>query len=260
MFDGLKRLRLKILFNHLWSAVYMLPPLLFRERYAYTEEIKGLLRDGFHLSQQKLLTTEQCAQLRDRIDEYIVSDKVDVWTDPSGAENRIYFINHLDKEFADLFELSYLRDILKGYLGISKPVGMLQARKICINQPHLAGDIHWHRDSVFFRQLKVACNLNNPGDAPTLQIIRGSHQLGDVLKAVWHRVFKPFQTRFSNSEIDGYLKNSQNELVEFGGKPGQVFFIDSKAIHRSYPVTYDRYVLVWHFWPKSIPDQYSALN
>lgn len=227
----------------------------------YRDELEGLKKQGYHIV-PNYLSSETCQELRNKIDSIIESGGANVWRDPEGADSRVYFIDELDQEFKDFYETRYFREVLKEYTGITDPKGMLLAGRIDAVGGNIGSGGGWHRDSPVTHQLKAICYLSavDTNNGP-FQYITSSNKKWDVVKSYLRKVFLPGQYRFTEDEVEDYMKASGNHIAEMTAEAGTLLFADTKGIHRGKPIVDSRrYVLFCYFWNKKIPDHFDKLR
>lgn len=224
-------------------------------------ESTNLQKNGFFVV-ENFLSENQCEEYVRLIDEFIDSGSNNIWSDEVGADNRIYFINTINEKFKTFYEIPYFRDVLEAYTGIKNPVGMLLAGRIDAVEGNLGSGGGWHRDSPVHHQTKAICYLSDvSNENGPFQYIPSSHSKRNVLKSYIYGIFKPGQYRFSESEIDAYLKFSNSEVLDMVAPTGTLLFADTKGIHRGKPIAEGRrYVLFCYFWDKKIPEHFEKLK
>lgn len=211
---------------------------------------------------ENFLTPNQCEELRGLVDTYLTSGGANVWHDPEGADNRIYFADKLNSGFKEIYEHSDLRDSLAEYTGIKNPAGLLLAAKINFVEGNQGSGGGWHRDSPFTHQFKAIIYLSDveENNGP-FQYIKGSNSKLEIVKCYLKNVFKPGQYRFSEQEIDGYLKFTNKKVTDLTAKMGTLVLTDTKGIHRGRPIeTGCRYTLFCYFWSQSIPEHFKQYD
>lgn len=220
-----------------------------------------LANDGI-VVQSGFYTPDECRKLRGKIDEYIINQNCNVWSDEVGADKRIYFINEIDSDFEKFYENQNVRDALTRYTGIDKPKGMLLAARIDAVPGNIGSGGGWHRDSPITHQFKAICYLNDVDERTgPFQYIKGSHKKFNVVKCYLSGLFKPGQFRFKDAEISNYLSKSDLRVTEVTGQEGTLVFADTKGIHRGKPIeSGSRYVLFCYFWSEEIPEHFAQLR
>lgn len=208
------------------------------------------------------MSPELCREYIHKIDTMISDGSVNVWQDDSAADNRIYFIDTIDSDFCDFYENKRIRSVLRDYIGIENPVGMLLAAKINFQDGNVGSGGGWHRDSPVTHQFKAVCYLNdvNNENGP-FQYIKASHTKFNVIKNYVNKVFKPGQYRFTEQEVERYLQKNDAEVDSITGAAGTLVYADTKCIHRGKPVeSGTRYVLFCYFWNDKIPPHFESLK
>lgn len=227
----------------------------------YTQECDGLTVDGFYVI-NNFMSKEECDDLIREIDGHIESNKSNVWTDTAGADNRIYFIDTINEKFKDFYNTPYFREVLQAYTGIEKPKGMLLAGRIDAVEGNLGSGGGWHRDSPVHHQTKAICYLSDVNeDNGPFQYIPGSHSKASVIKSYLKKTLMPGQYRFTEAEIENYVRKMEENIVEMTADAGTLLFADTKGIHRGKPITCgSRYVLFCYLWGGEIPAHFDKLK
>lgn len=223
--------------------------------------IKSLHRDGLCI-EPDFYTAKECENLRRKIDKLIEDESVNSWVDQSGSDHRIYFANELDHDFEKFYTNARIRSVLAGYTGTVKPNGMLLAARIDAKEGNIGSGGGWHRDSPVTNQFKAICYLSdvNKNSGP-FQYIKRSHKKVDVLKTYFSGIFKAGQYRFTEHEIEHYLKKTDHIITEFIASEGTLAFADTKGLHRGKPLEKgSRYVLFCYFWHGEIPTHFEKLR
>lgn len=227
---------------------------------SYQKELTDLKSQGIHVVED-FLSEDTCEKLRNIIDEAIEAGTANVWKDGLG-DNRIFFIDTINKKMKEFYETVYFRDVLRLYTGIARPKGMLLAGRIDALPGNVGSGGGWHRDSPVTHQLKAICYLNDVDSVNgPFQYVPGSHKKNNVINSYFNRVFKPGQYRFSEEDINIYCKKADAGVRDMTAKRGTLIFADTKGIHRGKPlISGRRYVLFCYFWNKSIPDHFDRLK
>lgn len=220
-----------------------------------------LRRDGIEYM-GKILTEEQCKDLRCRIDAMIDNPDIKVWRDPEGADERIYFADKVDATFEQLYKSKIVKDKLISYTGTRAPVGMLLAARLSVKENNLGSGGGWHRDSPFRTQFKALCYLNKvTKTGGPFQIIKGSHRMAAVIKASVKSLLKFGVYRFSEETVNEYQKVTNTFAEDILGDEGDLLVADTKAIHRGKPIEVGtRYIIFWYFWDGKIPEHIAELD
>jgi len=223
--------------------------------------IDELREDGITLV-GNILNSDECKNLRNKIDGYINNNDTNVWRDEIGADNRIYFINEIDSDFEKIYSDPFIRDILRKYTGIHNPVGMLLAARIDAKQGNVGSGGGWHRDSPTSHQFKAIFYLSDVSEINgPFQFIKGSHKKSAVIKAYLRGIFKPGQFRFNKREIKNFLADSKSQISDIVAPEGSLIFADTKGLHQGKPILEgSRYVLFCYFWENSIPSHFKKLT
>ena len=221
---------------------------------------RTLKRNGYWVK-ESFADSERCEIYRKKIDALLADPDVNVWSDPEGADQRVYFAEQVTDLFDDFFREEITRDTLKEYLGTEDPVGMIMVARIKNSPNNKGSGGGWHRDSPVRHQFKSFMYLNDvcSSNGP-FQIIPKSHNKSAVFKTLLGKVFKPGQYRFSEQEIDLYENKFGERRIDLTGKQGTLAFADTKAIHRGKPLEAgERYIIFCYFWDKEIPSHFSSL-
>ena len=222
--------------------------------------IDELMEDGITLA-ESILNSDECKNLRDKIDGYINNSDTNIWCDEIGADKRIYFINEIDSDFEKIYSNSFIRDILRKYTGIRNPAGMLLAARIDAKEGNIGSGGGWHRDSPTSHQFKAICYLSDVAKTNgPFQFIKGSHKKSTVIKSYLRGIFNPGQFRFNEREIKNFLTDSKSQISDIVAPEGSLIFVDTKGLHKGKPILEgSRYVLFCYFWEKSIPNHFKKL-
>ena len=230
-------------------------------RAALSPEATALAKDGIYI-RPNYLSRNVCEELIAKIDSYIESGNNNVWVDDQEADHRLYFINEVDSQFQEIFDDPYFKAVLAEHTGTQSPKGMLLAAKLVYKAGNKGSGGGWHRDSPFQHQFKAICYLSDVQEENgPFEFIEGSHRKRQVLIDCLKRFWKPGQYRFSNSEIDDYIKGSGKKVVTVCSSAGSLVFADTKGIHRGRPMLGGiRYVLFCYYWHNQIPEHFNKLR
>ena len=223
--------------------------------------IKDLKKYGLHI-EKGFLPKHRCDELISIIDKLILSESANVWRDETDSDKRIYFVNEIDSHMTEFYENKKIRAILNGYTGSNNPVGMLLAARIDHKTNNQGSGGGWHRDSPYTHQFKAVCYLSDVDeDNGPFQYIKKSHSKYIILKNYINKIFTPGQYRFTNEEIERYLRFSNQEVQTVCGSQGTIVYTDTKGIHRGKPLASgSRYVLFCYFWNNKIPEHFAKLK
>tara|TARA_B110000879_G_C11068262_1_gene469606 strand:- start:187 stop:975 length:789 start_codon:yes stop_codon:yes gene_type:complete len=223
--------------------------------------LNEVIKDGISLS-YGFLSVKECKVLRDKIDSSIADQNVKVVVDDQGSDHRIFFADQLDPVFSEIYHNSFVRKLLKNYVGCENPQGMLLASRIDAVEGNIGSGGGWHRDSPFSHQFKAIFYLNSVGhDGGPFQYIKNSHSKISVLASYFNRALIPASTRFTEDEVAIYNNLSNSAISEIVANEGSVIFADTKGIHRGKPIVKgSRYALTCYFWVGDIPKHIDALR
>jgi len=220
--------------------------------------VNGLKNEGVFVKPH-FYTPSECERLRNKIDQLIENDDVKIWSDDEGADQRIYFVNDLDSEFQAFYDNQDIRQVLSAYTGTTNPNGMLLAARIDYKENNQGSGGGWHRDSPFTHQFKAICYLNNVDEMNgPFQYIKKSQRKWYTITSYLKKIFKPGVYRFTEQDIDTYLKKQNQDITSITGKEGTLVFTDTKGIHRGKALNSGlRYVLFCYFWHGDIPEHFN---
>lgn len=227
----------------------------------YKKIVNTLNEEGIFI-EENFLTKEKCKEYIEKIDHCIAEKSNNIWVDLEGSDHRVYFINELEKSFNDFLYNKKILTVLKNYLGIKNPCGMLLGAKIKYVKHNKGSGDGWHRDSPVTNQFKTICYLNDVSiNNGPFQYIKKSHRKKDVLKSIFNKFFRPGAYRFSDNEIDLYLKQNKKSITSFTANAGSLAYVDTKGIHRGMPLEEGyRYVLFCYFWRDKLPLHFEKLK
>ena len=225
------------------------------------KEVEELNEQGIFLKKE-YFNKEKCNVLMASIDDMLASGETNVWIDEYESDHRVYYANDINKEMKDFFEDMYIRRILKTYLGISNPVGMVLAARIKYNQNNVGSGGGWHRDSPFNHQFKAIIYLNDvDGSNGPFQYIKTTHKFKNTLFSVVRNNFLPGQYRFSEKDVNAFLSGVNLDVSSMCGESGDLILVDTKGIHRGKPlISGSRYALFCYFWDGEIPEHFEKFR
>ena len=231
-------------------------PTLLNEK--YRDAVNTLAEDGIYCD-GTYFSPEDCENMRIKIDSHIESGDVNIWRDPQGADERIYYAEKIDPIFKRFFENEKIRDVLFCHTGISDPVGFVMAARITAKSYNLGSGGGWHRDSPVSHQFKAICYLSDvAAENGPFEYIKGSQRKLSIITSYLRGILKKGAYRFENREIDRYIDLTNLKAEALIAKEGSLIFADTKGIHRGRPIEKGtRYAVFCYFWDKKIPSHFA---
>tara|TARA_R110000868_G_scaffold314893_7_gene575835 strand:- start:655 stop:1455 length:801 start_codon:yes stop_codon:yes gene_type:complete len=196
---------------------------------------------------------ELCNQIIDDLEEIIKDNKVNVWKDKWGADNRVYASQKYSELINNYHNDQYLFKLAEAYLKAPVINSHTLGAKLITEEENLGSGGGWHRDSVYRIQFKSILYLNDVeyNNGPFEYII-GTHKKKSVYSSILKNNFKSHQNRISENQIEDFIvKNKVYQKRIFTAKKGTLILVDTSGIHRGMPIIEGtRYALTNYFFPK----------
>ena len=219
-----------------------------------TEVVKVVDSVGY-LKVNNFISPAVCNELIEAIDRYL-DRSVDIWRDETGSDQRIFYANNKITELSKIFDDKFINDAACRFYGVKSVNGFMLASKVSFVAGNKGSGGGWHRDSPTTHQFKAIIYLNNVDrrNGP-FSYIKFSNNKRQILRSLWLSCFKPGQYRFTDDEVQSYLKIiNNNQSNEIHGGAGDLIFIDTKGIHRGMPAEIGhRYALTYYLFPGDVP-------
>ncbi|SNB54890.1 Phytanoyl-CoA dioxygenase (PhyH) [Marinobacter sp. es.042] len=215
---------------------------------AQRQALRELRLEGVQLV-GSILDQEDCLQLRDEIDRYVIDGGVKVWTDDLNSDKRIYGFELVSESFSRLFDVDKLRRVGEAYLGKKIVSYFALAARLDAVPGNIGSGGGWHRDSAFSHQFKVIVYLDNVSELNgPFQYLSRSHLTRSKMKDFG--ISGSGATRFKPGEI----VHLEDQLRTVTGSAGDALYVDTRGVHRGKPIEHGtRYAITFYFWTKEPP-------
>lgn len=206
------------------------------------------------------LSNDHCDELKAVVDTLIDIEGKVSWEDNEGSDQRIMGIDKLTLDFANLFNVAYLKEIYSKYIDVGVINSFVMANRVKPAKNNLGIGGGWHRDVINRRQLKFMVYLSDVGvENGCFQYIHKTHKPN--VKFSINRFLKiPLSDyRYLDSHIKkiGEINYSVNDYI---GKKGTLVIFDSSGIHRGKPIENGvRYAVTNYMWDTDIPKHIEKL-
>ncbi|MAX81143.1 MAG: hypothetical protein CL843_13335 [Crocinitomicaceae bacterium] len=203
---------------------------------------------------------EQCATMRNEIDQLLVEHKSRISTDDYESDKRLFAANQVSDKINSYYTDSFLKKFSENYIGESIKDGFTLAARMDYkaNNPGSGGG--WHRDSALEPQIKAITYLSNvSAENGPYQYLVKSHKSREILKLTWSGKVYFNQHRFKDELIQEVIDH--DDLATFEAKQGTLILTDTRGIHRGMPIAEgSRYALTnYYFFDKPIEDRMRQL-
>lgn len=205
---------------------------------------------------ENYLSPGDCDRFIDEIDKYLGTSSVSAWTDDAGSDRRIFHANRMIKDFEGIFQDPFIHQLASEFYGSRNINGFLLANRLIPVDGNLGSGGGWHRDSPTRSQLKAIIYLSDVTERNgPFTLVSGTHRKVKVIREMLLGRFLPAQYRFTDAEIEAYVGSTKDQMVKsFTGKKGDLFLVDTKAIHRGIPMEKGvRYAITFYLFSGEIP-------
>ena len=201
---------------------------------------------------------EECAQVRNVIDEKMETYQHQAWVSDDGADMRLFGAELLDSSLKAFWEDESLKALALDYEGREGHTGFVMANRIKAAANNAGSGGGWHRDSAANHQFKAILYLTDvTEESGPFSYVVGSHKAQNVVVAEMKYNFTPHQNRFSEEELSPLLAKA--EVKRITGKAGTLILADTRGIHRGTPIQRgSRYALTNYYLPH-INDHFKQL-
>lgn len=180
---------------------------------------------------KKELSPDECAKLREKIDEIIIeNNSKKVWIDLEGADRRIFEFEIGNESIIGCLKIDQRIKDIQIYSGRKVRAWLLMANKISEAKNNRGSGGGWHKDSAFSHQVKNIWYLSEvkENNGP-FQYIKKTNRIKKYLD------YELNTTRFE--KIEGKVE------TVIGGE-GDLLVCDTLCVHRGRPVENgDRYAI-----------------
>jgi hypothetical protein len=227
-----------------------------------TEIDAELFHDGFAVIPDFMASSE-CQVLREEINSLLQDFESKTQRDSVGSDCRLFGANSISKKFQKYFEHTEIRKLLRIFID-GKPVnGFTMIARMDYKEGNLGSGNGWHRDSAQYSQIKSILYLSDTTyESGPFQYLRGSHTPLAFIKGLTKGLYGSDKFRFSEQEVDRYLKFFPEQRVEtFSAPAGTLILADTRGLHRGSPImSGSRYAATnYFFFGRDIPDHLGGL-
>ena len=215
--------------------------------------IQELVNKGFTVI-ENFISSEECNQLLDDIDNALLTNQDKLYVDPSKSDQRLFFAEEYSDSLNHIYQNSEIRSAINFHEKSSLFSGFLLAAKITFNIGNLGSGEGWHRDrqdKIQTKALIYLCDVTE--DNGPLEYIENSHKLAYIIKNFFRGV--PFSsTRFSDEQV----QKLASDHTQISANKGTLVIFNSRGIHRGAPLRNGtRYAITNYSWyNQAIPDQF----
>jgi hypothetical protein len=223
--------------------------------YGRQSEIVRFVDSVGYMKVNNFVSLSTCNKLVEAIERYLEKG-VDIWSDDTGSDQRIFYANNKVAELSKIFDDKYINDAACRFYGVSSVHGFMSASKVSFVPGNKGSGGGWHRDSPISHQFKAIIYLNNvDGKNGPFSYVKFSNNKREILRSLRFSCFKPGQYRFTDDEVQSYYKINNNiQPDEIHGSAGDLILVDTKGIHRGTPIEIGhRYALTYYLFPGEIP-------
>lgn len=195
-----------------------------------------------------------CNKFINQINKFMSNHPTLIKRDKLNSDNRIFGAEYISPLFKKSLKkmISFTKKIGRVYLRQDISLFMMMANRVIHKKKNIGSGGGWHKDS-FSKQFKSILYLNDVNKTNgAFQIIKNSNNDLFMLKLI-HKLGKKFPvTRFSNNEINKFVKNKNKQVVNLTGKAGTLILVDTSIIHRGSPLLNGkRFAITNYFYPKN---------
>jgi len=198
-------------------------------------------------------TEDRCNEIITHIDKMIDDDSINVQYDGVKSDARVFASHRYSETIKEFHTDPFLRQVGEAYSGCELINSHTLGAKLTAQKNNLGSGGGWHRDSVYQTQYKSIVYLTDVDeDHGPFEYILGSHDKESVLKSIKENGFSAHHNRFTEEEIEAFLKSNPNYSSKvFTAKKGSVILVDTCGVHRGTPIaTGNRYALTNYYFLK----------
>lgn len=212
-------------------------------------EISKKIRENGYFVIKGYYDKYKCNLIINEIKELINSnpDKLDV--DNEMSDFRFFSIHKLSKYANEFYKDPFLLQNCESYLEAQSVNNFTLGARLIAKENNQGSGGGWHRDSEYEKQFKSIIYLTDvTEDNGPFQIIEKSNTLRNVISLSGYNKSK----RYSNENVESYLKSSNLKLKTLTGEAGDLILVDTRSIHRGMPIkSGERYALTNYFSTKN---------
>jgi|SRR5690554_547531 len=199
---------------------------------------------------------EKCDTIASQIDSLLINDNVNVWTDNTHSDQRIYASHRHSSLIKEFYEDKYLEEIGEAYLKCPIINSHTLGARLTYKEKNLGSGGGWHRDSVYIPQYKSIIYLSEvKEDNGPFEFLLGSHKNSSIYKSILANNFKAHHNRFTEKQLADFMEKQKGiyQSKVFTAKKGSLILVDTSGIHRGTPIENGkRYALTNYYIQKHL--------
>ena len=197
---------------------------------------------------------DMCNKFIVQIDKFINNNSALISRDKANSDNRIFGAEYISPLFKRSLKkmMNFTNRVGRIYLQQDISLFMMMANRVIYKKNNNGSGGGWHKDS-FSKQFKSILYLNDVNETNgTFQLVKNSNNDFFMLKLILKLGKKFPVTRFSDSEINQFVKNKKKQIVNLTGKAGTLILVDTSIIHRGCPLLNGkRFAITSYYFPKN---------
>ena len=210
----------------------------------------NLRRDGFSIVSD-FFSSENCAEMRARVDEAFDRYPKAIWSGLHGADKRIFGIENLGGDFSRFFGDELAINVGAQYFGGKLENLQTLVGRIDAVDGNIGSGEGWHRDGRHF-QFKALIYLSDVGeDNGAFQFIKHSHRLSQsIMDDRKMGLTDAHSTRITEEQVNILLRDEPDRLKTLTAPAGTMVLVDVSSIHRGSPIRSGRrYAMFNYYYP-----------
>lgn len=247
----------KELMEHLIRFIYSIFKPIHSKDSSIKQVQKEICQKGYCVI-ENFISEELADELRLEVDAMLDNPASNIWRDEVNSDNRLFFAENKSTRIKDILLDKFINSNREEYTKVNSNKSLVLASRLIHKDNNIGSGGGWHRDTPYSKQFKAVIYLS-PVTEKTgpFTYIPFSHKKLNSVKAVWKNIFTVGQYRYTQKEIDIYIKEFGIKPIEIIGKKGTLILVDTKGIHRGAPIQEgSRHTLFNYYWDRKIPKHF----
>ena len=213
--------------------------------------ILKVLNDKKYFVIKNFISKKECQKIIKKIQNTLVSKKIDYWIDNSKSDQRIFGAENILREIESFSNNNFINEIGSAYIKKKLNSYMVMANKVVFKKNNKGSGGGWHKDS-FRKQFKAILYLNDVSNKNgPFELIPNSSKISFNFNLIFQFNRNLSNSRFSDYEVRQILKKNNVNSIKILGKAGTLILVDTSLIHRGKPLNSGtRYALTNYMYPK----------
>jgi hypothetical protein len=223
----------------------------------YQKYLQILKKDGI-VQINNFYSSELCDLIKNDLDYLFNSKKELIKKFDNSGDDRIFNAENYSFMIKSFSNNNEIKNIGSIYFNTEIDSVTTLANKLVYNPMRKFGSGgDWHRDNYNTEVKSMLYLTDVKEENGPLEIIKNSQHFLNILKANFKLKNKFPNTRFSNDEIQYFIKNNNLNTRLVTGNKGTLVLFDSSSIHRGSPIKKgERYALTNYYYPKFISGEH----